>query len=65
MKRILDQIEELWCIHMHAGVMWPFRGRYQCRTCLREYPVRFETEGDHGSNTTIWYPSRVGTTVRA
>ena len=43
MKRLWQRIEEFWCINMHSGVMWPYRGRYQCRVCLREYPVPFET----------------------
>ena len=42
MKRFLEEAGRIWCIHMHTGVMWPFRGRYRCRTCLREYPVPFE-----------------------
>lgn len=42
MKRILSQLEELWCMNMHNGVMWPVHGHYRCRICLREYPVRFE-----------------------
>ena len=42
MKQLMDQIEEFWCTSMHQDVMWPFRGHYQCRTCLREYPVPFE-----------------------
>jgi hypothetical protein len=65
MKQMMDQIQEFWCTRMHAGVMWPIHGRYQCRTCLREYPVHFEDRADQNSNTIIWYPSRVGTTVRA
>ena len=42
MKQLLNQIEEIWCTTMHSSVMWPYRGHYQCRECLREYPVPFE-----------------------
>ncbi len=50
MRRLIDRIEELWCIHMHGSVTWPFRGRYRCSVCFREYPVRFESlmGGDSG-----------------
>jgi len=43
MKKMLEWIEEFWCVNMHnSEVMWPYRGRYQCRVCHREYPVSFE-----------------------
>jgi hypothetical protein len=42
MKRILDRVEELWCMSVHSQTMWPYKGRYQCGVCLREYPVPFE-----------------------
>jgi hypothetical protein len=29
----------LWCSLMHDAPMWPIHGRYQCRTCGRQYPV--------------------------
>ena len=41
MIQLLDQFEQFWCTTMHSDVMWPFRGHYQCRVCLREYPVPF------------------------
>ena len=37
-----DRISELWCRRMHSRAMWPFRGRYVCRQCLREYTVTWE-----------------------
>lgn len=47
MKKILDRVEQFWCENMHGAPMWPTHGRYQCRVCLREYPVPFEiTEDD-------------------
>ena len=27
---------------MHDGAMWPIKGKYICRRCLREYPVAWE-----------------------
>ena len=43
MRQLVERIGETWCISMHHEVMWPMRGKYQCRKCLREYPVVFET----------------------
>lgn len=43
MRQLVERIGETWCMSMHQEVMWPMRGKYQCRTCLREYPVVFET----------------------
>jgi hypothetical protein len=42
MSKMLERIEELWCIHMHTATMWPFKGHYQCGVCLRQFPVSFE-----------------------
>jgi len=42
MKRAWTQVGELWCRHMHPAPMWPVKGRYQCPTCLRAYPVAWE-----------------------
>jgi len=27
---------------MHPDPMWPVNGEYQCRVCLRKYPVAWE-----------------------
>jgi hypothetical protein len=43
MKRVLDRMEKFWCIYMHSGLMWPFRGQYICRVCHRQYPVPYAT----------------------
>ena len=48
MKRLLERVEEFWCMNMHGQPMWPSRGRYQCRVCLRQYPVRFEASVEEG-----------------
>jgi hypothetical protein len=44
MRKILQQVQKFWCINMHGELMWPFRGRYMCRVCLREYPVPFAAQ---------------------
>jgi len=46
MKQLLGQLGELWCTTMHTSVMWPFRGKYQCGICHREYAVPFEEVAD-------------------
>ena len=32
----------LWCQAMHSDAMWPVKGEYICKTCLRRYPVAWE-----------------------
>lgn len=39
MLPLLERIRRFWCLYMHTGITWPFRGHYRCRVCLREYPV--------------------------
>jgi hypothetical protein len=34
----------LWCTLMHESLSWPIHGKYQCRTCGRQYPVRWAEE---------------------
>ena len=41
MRNLLERIERFWCLAMHSEIMWPSQGGYQCRTCLRRYPVNF------------------------
>jgi hypothetical protein len=59
MKRILDRIEEFWCLQMHSGVMWPIRGHYICRDCHREYPVSFEAKRNAAQRpaTSTYHPA--------
>jgi len=42
MRAWLERAERFWCKKMHGEPMWPSRGRYQCRVCLREFSVLFE-----------------------
>ena len=35
MKNFWTRRNDLWCEFMHKGVMWPVRGAYRCRECLR------------------------------
>ena len=37
---------EMWCQAMHSDAMWPVKGEYRCRTCLRSYPVAWEAKTD-------------------
>lgn len=40
--KIIDLAGRLWCGLMHDQITWPIHGRYRCRTCWREYHVRFD-----------------------
>jgi hypothetical protein len=42
MEAMMNRLEELWCKVMHDAAMWPMHGRYECRTCGREYAVAWE-----------------------
>ena len=42
MKLLQARIADLWCKLMHAGLMWPSHGHYECLTCGRQYPVSWE-----------------------
>jgi hypothetical protein len=35
---------EMWCQTMHSDAMWPVKGEYRCKTCLRSYPVAWESK---------------------
>jgi hypothetical protein len=35
---------EFWCQAMHSDAMWPVKGEYRCRKCLRRYPVAWEAK---------------------
>jgi len=39
---MMNWIRTTWCRSMHDGAMWPIKGKYICRRCLREYPVAWE-----------------------
>ena len=34
-KGLVSGVGMLWCKAHHDAAMWPVRGRYQCRRCLR------------------------------
>ena len=42
MKAQWSRLARFWCHFMHPAPMWPMKGRYQCPTCLRTYPVPWE-----------------------
>lgn len=35
MKSLWTRYNNLWCELMHMDTMWPIRGAYRCRQCLR------------------------------
>lgn len=37
----MTALRRLWCRWMHDSLMWPVRGQYRCRVCLRESEVRW------------------------
>ena len=42
MHKWIDLARDLWCELFHDQPMWPINGRYQCGSCLRYHPVRWE-----------------------
>jgi len=42
MKPPQGRLAHLWCRLMHTEPMWPSHGQYECRTCGRRHPVRWE-----------------------
>lgn len=40
---LLDQLGRAWCYYMHEEITWPVNGHYRCRSCLREWPVPWES----------------------
>jgi hypothetical protein len=50
MSYLLDKISQGWCKTMHPAPMWPIHGAYQCRVCLRRYPVAWETKPHNDSH---------------
>ena len=43
-KASRHRLAEFWCRLMHPAPMWPFHGRYRCRTCRRDYPVPWQSD---------------------
>jgi hypothetical protein len=39
----VEKLGSLWCRYLHAAVMWPIHGHYNCRVCYRQYPVLWES----------------------
>ena len=34
---VVNAIGSQWCQLMHPDPMWPVKGEYQCRVCLRSF----------------------------
>ena len=43
-SRALEGPARAWCRWMHPDPMWPVGGLYRCPSCLRQYPVQWETQ---------------------
>lgn len=41
---MLEFVSKWWCRLAHQKVYRPIRGYYRCTTCLRAWPVPWETE---------------------
>lgn len=41
-----SSLGEMWCQAMHSDTMWPVKGEYQCKTCLRKYRVAWEPSNE-------------------
>jgi len=59
-----DRMSEWWCKKIHSGAMWPVHGKYVCPTCLREYPVLWESLPTHAEYSQA-APQRVQPTGRS
>ena len=42
MKPAQSRIGTFWCRLMHAELMWPSHGQYECRTCGRRHRVSWD-----------------------
>jgi hypothetical protein len=41
-RNAVSKLGRMWCDLMHDAPMWPIHGQYECRTCGRRYPVRWD-----------------------
>ena len=55
---------EMWCQAMHSDAMWPVKGEYRCKTCLRSYPVAWEGKEAAASPAAGPRTQRVATQAR-
>ncbi len=39
-----SKLGEFWCRLAHEDIMWPAHGMYECRVCLRRYPVAWQNQ---------------------
>lgn len=40
----MERLGYFWCRHTHSAAMWPIHGHYQCRICLRQFAVPYQTQ---------------------
>jgi hypothetical protein len=41
-SNLTKKVGDAWCRIMHDSPMWPIHGQYQCRRCMRRFPVPWE-----------------------
>lgn len=46
---IPEWIARRWCRWLHRRAMWPIKGHYLCRTCLRSYEVQWDVLNERRS----------------
>jgi len=46
----MKRLKEFWCELMHASVMWPIDGHYECRTCGRRFEVPWILKSEDASS---------------
>jgi len=38
---MIERILQSWCRRFHKRITTPFRGQYECLSCLRTYPAGY------------------------
>jgi hypothetical protein len=41
---LATRVRDVWCRLFHRRVLLPIHGYYQCRRCLRRYPMSLDSE---------------------
>ena len=57
LSQLQSRIDTAWCNLMHESIMWPVHGRYECRSCGRQYPAFSEARKARTVNTGALAPS--------
>lgn len=46
LRALLSAMQALWCHQFHGAPMQPHHGRYECRVCMRKWPVTWPVRTD-------------------